>query len=649
MLVNSVLGDTTDNRLDNTFISDFISELSKSLKGLPGMDSDILELRKIEEQLNCPLEILIAGEFKAGKSTFINALLGKKVLKSDVLPATAVITKIKYGPNVKVCAFSNLGDFTELQIESLHNLTAEGDSRYKSLRSNLSHVEVELPIEWLKEVTLIDSPGFNSQYEEHTKTVKRDLISADIVFWIFHANNIGTSTEIDQLSLLRETQIPVIGIVNAIDRLVLDDEDETLEQIVNDNFLRFSSYLKEMVGVSSLEALEGKLINDHELIHFSEWNKIDLIIKKLTENQKVKNSILIQRLFAISERVQKKLSSNFTELKGIYTFNSIEHYIYKIDQFRKRHKEVQQQFIELKEYNQRKIKKIESLLLEEIYYHKYWIEIRELGDNLNYTKRLNRKVDMLKKNEEIINQDYLSISEAISRWRGRELTINMLNGYFQISSIPLALEKKRLNNMLFEFNKRKKEVVEFQNTLDLEIKDHFITVFNVYKEGQMKKAKNISERKNSVNKEAMTFINKTVRVEPLSNLVNTISSMELIVKYNEKFSTYANCVKNEINTLELPFLVPSFGKDLRDQGYINRVKMVMQALNNTEFDVIDEGALSNRLEIKHQDILLTYPVTENKHDILDYHPKTARILKSTFATGALSVALLILLIIQLST
>ena len=81
-------------------ISSIRSVLSQNIVDIPVMDRSGLEqnLKKIEEKLSEDrLKIAMIGEFSAGKSTFINALLGKKILKSGLRPTTAAITEIGHG------------------------------------------------------------------------------------------------------------------------------------------------------------------------------------------------------------------------------------------------------------------------------------------------------------------------------------------------------------------------------------------------------------------------------------------------------------------------------------------------------------------------------------------------------------------------
>ncbi|QNU23465.1 dynamin family protein [Geobacillus zalihae] len=100
-------------------------------------ESIVSELIDIQESLKYPCIVMVAGEFKTGKSTFINALLGEEVLTSDVIPATAVVTKLTYGKKREVIAHFIDGQKKNYNEEQLKQLTVE-IKEGEELRKNLS-------------------------------------------------------------------------------------------------------------------------------------------------------------------------------------------------------------------------------------------------------------------------------------------------------------------------------------------------------------------------------------------------------------------------------------------------------------------------------------------------------------------------------
>jgi GTPase SAR1 family protein len=253
------------------------------------------ELAKIHEDLEDQTIIMIAGEFKAGKSTFINALIGEKVLTSDVTPATAVVTKLTYGQQKRIIGHYQDGKKEIFALGNLEELTAERRGKWTAIREKLSFVEVQLPNDLLRKITLVDTPGLNSKHAHHTQATNMFLERADYAIWLFNFQSAGNSTEAAQIMKLYEHNIKPIGVINAIDQ---SDDDEEIEAVLKNNRRQFQGLLDGLVGVSALEALEGKLENDEQKLAVSNWHEVDLLINEMSNNGQVKLKRAFERLKA---------------------------------------------------------------------------------------------------------------------------------------------------------------------------------------------------------------------------------------------------------------------------------------------------------------------------------------------------------------
>lgn len=237
-----------------------------------GLGLDLKEdLARIDKKINTPMNILVAGEFNAGKSTFINALLGRQILVSDITPATSVITKITYGDTQKLLVHYKNKSVKKIDNSALKELTAEGDQVAHDNQREISYVELQLPIEILKLYNLIDSPGVTSLHQNHTSATESYLHEADAAIWLFNSMNVGTSSEINWLKKLYNRKIPIYGLVNGIDRL---DEEENLESFYEYNERRLQPYITWLDGISAKDILDGKLVEDMELL---EWGNVKAI------------------------------------------------------------------------------------------------------------------------------------------------------------------------------------------------------------------------------------------------------------------------------------------------------------------------------------------------------------------------------------
>ncbi len=165
------------------------AQLDKLLEILQctGTQQDVIESIKILKEKNqCKnFKVLVMGEFSAGKSTMINALIGEPILPERALTATAIITEIKYGETKKAVIYPIKGKWkggdepfevpvTELRKYLLINHSFKDESSdaagydYSNtmegnvIASPFERAEVFMPIEILKDgVEIIDSPGLN--------------------------------------------------------------------------------------------------------------------------------------------------------------------------------------------------------------------------------------------------------------------------------------------------------------------------------------------------------------------------------------------------------------------------------------------------------------------------------------------------------
>ncbi|MFF0061373.1 dynamin family protein [Streptomyces sp. NPDC005279] len=141
-------------------------------------------LQRIENEA---FHVMVVGDFNRGKSTFVNALLGARVLPVKATPATAVITEVKFGESPAALLWTH--DATEPQavdpdrlVELITVNNASGDERSPYVKA-----EVVWPLELCRNnVVLIDSPGLNA-YDTHNEITLRHLSGADAVIFLQHA------------------------------------------------------------------------------------------------------------------------------------------------------------------------------------------------------------------------------------------------------------------------------------------------------------------------------------------------------------------------------------------------------------------------------------------------------------------------------
>jgi GTP-binding protein EngB required for normal cell division len=163
-----------------------------------------------------PVRLAIVGEFNAGKSTFINALIGADVAPTGVLPTTATLHHLRWAPDpfAKILFVDG--------IEPQERIIALADVR-AALRdvdpATVRRVELRLPLASLVSVEILDTPGFNAPDPRHADVARSALEEADVAVWLLDATQAMKQSERAVLEEARRIQLPVQMLVNKADRL----------------------------------------------------------------------------------------------------------------------------------------------------------------------------------------------------------------------------------------------------------------------------------------------------------------------------------------------------------------------------------------------------------------------------------------------
>jgi ethanolamine utilization protein EutP (predicted NTPase) len=255
--------------LDRLIAFDWIAE--------PSVNAIVHRLRGLKERLvGGRLQLAAVGQFKRGKSTLLNALLGVEILPVGVLPVTAIPTFLEAGAGLNLRAFYQdkreavvLDVDTPAQARSwlAQMVTEEGNPN--NVRG-LARVVVGLSSPFLEGgAVLIDSPGVGSTLQHNTQMAKATLPECDAVLFIVSPDPPITKLEIDYLSLVHRMATRIIVVLTKADLLEHDDADSV------EAFLRRTLASDGDVGaplifrVSARNALRGKISGDQALVNGS--------------------------------------------------------------------------------------------------------------------------------------------------------------------------------------------------------------------------------------------------------------------------------------------------------------------------------------------------------------------------------------------
>ncbi len=187
---------------------------------------EVAEIRK--KIAGNSFNLVVAGEFKRGKSSFINALIGAEVLPVGVVPLTAIATLVGYGEQPSAEVLFRNGERLGIPPQELANyVTEKGNPENEK---NVAEVWLAYPSGWLKSgVRLVDTPGIGSIYRHNSDETYRFLPKADAVLFLLSVDQPVGQAEYDFLKQVQEYAGKIFFLLNKADLLREDDLQESIE------------------------------------------------------------------------------------------------------------------------------------------------------------------------------------------------------------------------------------------------------------------------------------------------------------------------------------------------------------------------------------------------------------------------------------
>lgn len=242
-------------------------------------------------------ELVVVGEFSRGKSTFINAMLGRRILPSSKKPTTTVISKIIYSETPSYRLVYKDGMSRGLDEKTFIKLTAPkeadeadqaGWKKYLHQKDDISKIDyavVSYPLDFCKDnVEIIDTPGINDLNTDRVDITYRYLNKADAVIMVLAANQVLTASEMEFLRqrILSNQIADIFFVINFKDQASAQEEGEVinfarqnLQQLMDSADSPLRLYL-----VSSKQALVFRRLKNGENVPMSslQWKPENLEI-----------------------------------------------------------------------------------------------------------------------------------------------------------------------------------------------------------------------------------------------------------------------------------------------------------------------------------------------------------------------------------
>ncbi len=205
-----------------------LNELQLALVRFGGSEEDQETLKSSIRQIDDLFLLVIVGEFNSGKSSFINALIGEKILKEGVTPTTTQINIIRY------------------------------DEQKRETVLDAHTLLINAPVAILKEISIVDTPGTNAIIREHETITNKFIPRSDLVLFVTSSDRPLSESERTFLQSIRDWGKKLVIVLNKIDLFQNDEELAQVEKFIQDNIQSLLQISPEIFPVSSRNALLAK-------------------------------------------------------------------------------------------------------------------------------------------------------------------------------------------------------------------------------------------------------------------------------------------------------------------------------------------------------------------------------------------------------
>eukprot|EP01133_Synstelium_polycarpum_P000174 gene174-209_t len=214
-----------------------LESIQKDLHQYNAPEESVQILRDALDQLKESLFLLVVvGEFNSGKSSFLNALLGNTYLKEGITPTTSKINILKFG-------------------EKHTNLPGRNDETEV----------ISLPVPWLKDISLVDTPGTNAVIKGHQQITEHFIPRSDMILFVTSVDRAFSESERIFLNTIRQWRKKIVVVLSKADLVESNPMGDPaadlaeVQKFVSDNFAELLGENPVLFPVSAKKALKGKL------------------------------------------------------------------------------------------------------------------------------------------------------------------------------------------------------------------------------------------------------------------------------------------------------------------------------------------------------------------------------------------------------
>lgn len=391
-----------------------VEKCIEDLLVLEGVATDTCHELK-EKLATHAFNLVVVGQFKRGKTSLINALVGSCLLPVGVVPLTSIITIVSYGNAVTMEVVYHNGAREHITAERLVEYVTEKGNPGNT--KGVQEVLISYPSTWLKGGTrIIDTPGVGSVYDHNTDVARRFLPKADAVLFVLSAEQPVSEAEREFLREVREHAGKIFFVLNKADLLAEHELQEALD-FVQQTLAATMGHAVRLFPVSARRALEGKQKGSPEMIRESRlpefFDALDRFL--LEEKGRVFIASVARSLLRV---VSQARLNNELEIKSLATpLNELKE---KIAAFEQKKNEV---ILAKKEYALLLDGGVRDLLknVVETDLEAFRARLaRRIKDSVEQHFNQNRKLPSGKLRETLEQHVIVEVRSAFDRWRAAE-------------------------------------------------------------------------------------------------------------------------------------------------------------------------------------------------------------------------------------
>lgn len=217
---------------------------------------------KLSEELlkNGDFNLAVCGKVKNGKSSLINALIGRDILPTCNDVATSRVFKISNASEDSFFIVYANGDRKEITADELKTygsqavIDSEGE---QSAEQSIAYIQVNTKIDFLPEgVSLLDTPGIGSTYPQHTAITKQNMKMADAAVFVLNP----TPMEASEIDFLKEVAASTPGIIFVTTKTDISNQQSVSEAIARNRELIEQSVGNELIFGISMESMSSEIL-----------------------------------------------------------------------------------------------------------------------------------------------------------------------------------------------------------------------------------------------------------------------------------------------------------------------------------------------------------------------------------------------------